>query len=102
MRHTLSPQVGWGFSDHSFFSADKDLVLTPAQKRAHLFAFWREKVQRPMVLVGASLGGAIALDFAMEHPEVRVQDLLCGERAGASSVRASAAQPPLISLWSNP
>ncbi len=45
-------------------------MLTPAQKSAHLLAFWREKVQRPMVLVGASLGGAIALEFAMQHPEV--------------------------------
>lgn len=61
--------VGWGFTDHSPFASAPDAVLTPAQKRAHLFAFWREKVRRPMVLVGASLGGAVALDFALEHPE---------------------------------
>ena len=34
-------QVGWGFTEASPFSADKGLVLTPAQKREHLFNFWR-------------------------------------------------------------
>ncbi|KIZ00267.1 40S ribosomal protein S3-3 [Monoraphidium neglectum] len=38
-------------------------------KREHLFSFWQEKIGRPMVLVGASLGGAIALEFALEYPE---------------------------------
>ena len=37
----------------------------------HLLAFWSQHLQsRPMVLGGASLGGGIAMDFAVEHPEV--------------------------------
>lgn len=36
----------------------------------HLLGFWQQQLGgRPMVLVGASLGGAIALDFAIHHPE---------------------------------
>lgn len=27
-------------------------------------------IGRPMILYGASLGGAVAVDFALEHPEV--------------------------------
>ena len=37
----------------------------------HLLAFWSQHLQsRPMVLGGASLGGGIAMDFAVQHPEV--------------------------------
>lgn len=62
--------VGWGFTDHTPFKSSPDAALTPAQKREHLLAFWRAKMGgRPMALVGASLGGAVALDFALEHPE---------------------------------
>jgi len=72
--HALEPWaidlVGWGFSDASPFAADRDEPLPPAAKRAHLLSFWREQLgSRPMLLVGASLGGAVALDFAVEHPE---------------------------------
>jgi pimeloyl-ACP methyl ester carboxylesterase len=80
--------VGWGFTDHSVFASNKDLALTPAGKRAHLYAFWKEKVRRPMVLVGASLGGAIALEFALEHPEVRPR-----QGAGAGAGPGAAAGP---------
>jgi pimeloyl-ACP methyl ester carboxylesterase len=62
--------VGWGFTDHSMFSTNPDLVLTPAQKAEHLHAYWRTQLGgRPMALVGASLGGAVALDFALTYPE---------------------------------
>jgi pimeloyl-ACP methyl ester carboxylesterase len=41
-----------------------------AAKRVHLYAFWQDVLGgRPMVLAGASLGGAIAIDFAYEYPE---------------------------------
>jgi pimeloyl-ACP methyl ester carboxylesterase len=62
-------QVGWGFTDYQPFAANPDLTISPQQKREHLFSFWQEHIQRPMVLVGSSLGGAIALDFALEYPE---------------------------------
>lgn len=62
--------VGWGFTDNSFTAADESLKLSPAAKRAHLHRFWQQHIQRPMVLVGASLGGAVAIDFAVNYPEV--------------------------------
>ncbi|KAG1366776.1 2-hydroxy-6-oxononadienedioate/2-hydroxy-6- oxononatrienedioate hydrolase [Cocos nucifera] len=56
--------LGWGFSDLE--------MLPPsnvAAKREHLFQLWRLYIQRPMVLVGPSLGAAVAIDFAANHPE---------------------------------
>ena len=42
----------------------------PAQKRAHLHAVWRELVGgRPAVVVGTSLGGTVAMDFALHYPQ---------------------------------
>lgn len=56
--------LGWGFS----YSEDLRSVGVQA-KREHLFEFWRSYIKKPMVLVGASLGGATAIDFTLEHPE---------------------------------
>lgn len=61
--------VGWGFTDSSAFAAEEALALRPEDKRAHLYAFWKQHIGRPMALVGASLGGAVAIDFATAHPE---------------------------------
>nr|GEX97662.1 alpha/beta hydrolase fold-1 [Tanacetum cinerariifolium] len=40
-------------------------------KRDHLFQFWFWKtyIKRPILLVGPSLGAAVAIDFAINHPE---------------------------------
>ena len=57
--------LGWGFTD-----TRKCATTSAAAKRRHLHAFWQQELGgRPMVLVGASLGGAIALDFAAAFPE---------------------------------
>jgi len=57
--------LGWGFG------GKEDVAnFSPEAKRQHLLAFWSQHLQsRPMVLGGASLGGGIAMDFAVEHPE---------------------------------
>lgn len=58
--------LGWGFTDAGDGGVGD---YSPEAKRAHLYAFWKENVKRPMVLCGASLGGAAAIDFATNHPE---------------------------------
>ena len=58
--------LGWGFTD----AGDAGIGdYSPEAKRAHLYAFWKQEIGRPITLVGASLGGAAAIDFATAHPE---------------------------------
>ncbi len=35
----------------------------------HLYCFWRNLIKRPVILVGASMGGAAAMDLTLAHPE---------------------------------
>ncbi|KAL0546551.1 hypothetical protein IC582_016462 [Cucumis melo] len=56
--------LGWGFSD-----LDSLPPCNVETKRSHLYQFWKTYIKRPMVLVGPSLGAAIAVDFAVNHPE---------------------------------
>lgn len=34
-----------------------------------MILFWKSYIGRPMLLVGPSLGAAVAIDFAINHPE---------------------------------
>ncbi|KAJ8775200.1 hypothetical protein K2173_020204 [Erythroxylum novogranatense] len=56
--------LGWGFCD---------LELRPpcdvASKRYHLYQLWKSYINRPMTLVGPSLGASAAIDFAANFPE---------------------------------
>ena len=50
----------------------------------HLHAFWREQLKgEPVIVVGASLGGAVALDFAASYPEA-VAGLILLDAGGES------------------
>ncbi|XP_059445452.1 alpha/beta hydrolase domain-containing protein VTE7 isoform X3 [Corylus avellana] len=40
-----------------------------ASKREHFYQLWKSYIKRPMILVGPSLGAAVAIDFAVYHPE---------------------------------
>ncbi|CAM9641487.1 unnamed protein product, partial [Phaeothamnion confervicola] len=66
--------LGWGFTalqGVNDFSAGKSIA------RAHLMAFWEQVLERrPVVLLGASLGGAIAVDFALASPPGAVAGLV--------------------------
>lgn len=71
--------AGWGFTDYTPFVEDPDLALGPRQKRDHLAAFLDQVVgaDQPIVLLGTSLGGAVALDFALHHPRRVDRLVLC-------------------------
>lgn len=57
--------LGWGFGG---IDGVKD--FSPAAKREHILAFWDQVLQRrPVALGGGSLGGGIAMDFCVAHPE---------------------------------
>jgi len=68
--------LGFGFSDRS-----PGLPFSPIAIKAHLLAFCQQLIQRPVILVGASMGGAAAIDFATSHPE-QVEKLILLDSAG--------------------
>ncbi len=68
--------LGFGFTDRVAMPE-----LTPATIKTHLYAFWKTCIGEPMVLVGASMGGAAAIDFALSYPEA-VKQLVLLDAAG--------------------
>jgi pimeloyl-ACP methyl ester carboxylesterase len=64
------------------------LNYSPQLIQAHLYQFWQTVVQRPMVVVGASMGGATAIDFALAHPEA-VAKLVLIDSAGLAKPPAT-------------
>ncbi|PZO42427.1 MAG: 2-hydroxy-6-oxohepta-2,4-dienoate hydrolase [Pseudanabaena frigida] len=55
--------------------------VSPESIKEHLYYFWKTAIAKPIVLVGASMGGAAAIDFALTYPEV-VQKLVLIGSAG--------------------
>ncbi|KAK8962665.1 hypothetical protein KSP40_PGU007088 [Platanthera guangdongensis] len=83
--------LGWGFSD---------LKMLPscgvAAKREHLYQLWRSHIQRPIVLVGPSLGAAVAIDFAVNHPETVTRLVLIDASVYAEGTGNLAKLPRLV------
>ena len=55
--------LGFGFSDRPHLS------YTPKSIKTHLYCFWKTLLNHPVILVGASMGGATAIDFTLTYPE---------------------------------
>jgi len=89
--------VGWGFTDAGYQAGDTSgREVSPETKRAHLYTFWKDVLGgRKMVLCGASLGGAIALDFAVEHPEAVEKLVLVDSQAFIDGIGPMAKIRPL-------
>ena len=56
--------LGFGFTERSPY-----LSYNPNAIAQHLYCFWQTLIERPVILVGVSMGGATAIDFTLTHPE---------------------------------
>lgn len=81
--HLAAARETWALDLLGFGLSDRTQVpdLTPAAIKQHLYAFWQQAIAQPMVLVGASMGGAAAIDFALTYPEA-VSHLVLLDSAG--------------------
>ncbi|WP_036481539.1 alpha/beta fold hydrolase [Myxosarcina sp. GI1] len=70
--------LGFGFTARL-----PNLSYNPDTIREHFYSFWRSLINRPVILIGASMGGATAIDFTQAHPEA-VQKLILINSVGYS------------------
>jgi pimeloyl-ACP methyl ester carboxylesterase len=71
--------LGFGFNERLC-----DLSFSTLEIKTHLYYFWKTFVQQPVILVGASMGGATAIDFTLTYPEA-VKGLVLLDSAGLSN-----------------
>lgn len=68
--------LGFGFTDRL-----SGIPFSPTAIKTHLYESWKTLLGQPMILVGASMGGAAAIDFALNYPEA-VEQLVLIDSAG--------------------
>jgi pimeloyl-ACP methyl ester carboxylesterase len=68
--------LGFGFTERPTKGK-----LSPVDIKTHLYYFWKSQIKQPVILIGASMGGAAALDFALSYPE-SVEKLVLIDSAG--------------------
>ncbi len=83
--------LGFGFTERP-----TNIKFTPSNIKTHLYSFWQTLINQPVILVGASMGGAAAIDFTLTYPEA-VKKLVLIDSAGltASSPLTKLMFPPL-------
>lgn len=71
--------LGFGFTDRL-----AGLQFSPSAIKTHIYYFWKTLITQPAILVGASMGGAAAIDFTLTYPEA-VKKLVLIDSAGFAS-----------------
>jgi pimeloyl-ACP methyl ester carboxylesterase len=81
--------LGFGFSKRQ-----PQMAVNPTRIRQHLYQVWQQ-INQPIVLVGASMGGAVAIDFALHHPTC-VEAVVLIDSVGFSGSFSGQWLPPAI------
>lgn len=68
--------LGFGFTERLV-----GIPFSPAAVKTHLYYFWKTLISQPVILVGASMGGAAAIDFTLSYPQC-VKQLVLIDSAG--------------------
>ncbi|MEA5583062.1 alpha/beta hydrolase [Nodularia harveyana UHCC-0300] len=89
--------LGFGFTERI-----ADIPFSPLAIKTHLYHLWKTLINKPVILVGASMGGAAAIDFTLTYPEV-VEKLVLIDSAGlkGGSPLSKLMFPPLDTFAAN-
>ena len=68
--------LGFGFTQRQ-----ENIKYSPDTIKTHLYHFWSQAIAKPIILVGASMGGATAIDFALSYPQA-VEKLILLDSGG--------------------
>lgn len=68
--------LGFGFTERL-----SELPFSATSIKTHLYEAWKALIDRPAIFVGASMGGASAIDFALSYPDA-VEKLILIDSAG--------------------
>ena len=68
--------LGFGFTERL-----PEMGFSPDAIKTHLYYFWKTLIGQPIILVGASMGGAAAIDFTLSYPQC-VEKLVLVDSAG--------------------
>jgi pimeloyl-ACP methyl ester carboxylesterase len=82
----LSPHYQTGSIDllgFGFTQRIPEINYHPETLKSHLYQTWKTLIHYPIILVGASMGGAAAIDFTLTYPEA-VQKLILIDSVGYS------------------
>lgn len=71
--------LGFGFTDRI-----SGIKFSASAITTHLHSFWKTQIEVPVILVGASMGGAAAIDFTLTYPQA-VKKLVLLDSAGFTS-----------------
>lgn len=82
--------LGLGFTERP-----QNLNLNPQAILTHLYEAWKTLINEPIILVGVSMGGAVALDFTLAYPQL-VKKLILINSAGLKP------NPPISKLMFPP
>ncbi len=86
--------LGFGFGDRLATQS-----IDPAAIKQHLLAFCQQVIGQPVVLVGASMGGGVAIDFAVSHPEAVKQLVLIDAVGFAAGPAIGKVMFPPLDRW---
>lgn len=68
--------LGFGFTERL-----AEIPFSPTAIKTHLYHFWKTLINQPVIVVGASMGGAAAIDFTLAYPQA-VKKLVLLDSAG--------------------
>lgn len=86
--------LGFGFTQRL-----PKIDYNPSTIKTHLYCFWQQLINQPVILVGTSMGGATAIDFTLTYPHAVKQLVLINSIGFSGDVSLGKFLFPPIDYW---